>query len=160
MKRKADTRKYLVIKADAEDYAMKYLMQADLVSAATTAEQARIFVNNPLMWRGRAYLIVEADSRENAFDRARSAGIEDAKGWGVAAEGDDQIRKALDYLGVTPYWTTADAAAAWEMSEIRVRQLCQAGRVRGAAKEIDGANVVWRFPAQGAPEKIKPGKKK
>jgi hypothetical protein len=138
---------------------MKFLMQADLVSKPNPPEEKQIMVGDALMWRGRAYIIVDAESRESAFSKACVAGIDGAKGWGIAAEGDAQIAEAINTLGIAPYWTTADAAKAWGITEIRVRQFCQAGRVKMASKSIDGANVVWRFPPQDRPEKIKPGKK-
>ena len=55
-------------------------------------------------------------------------------------------------------WTTRDASEAWGLSEIRVRELCQRGRVKGALKTIQGANVVWCFPPQPAPEKRSAGR--
>jgi stage V sporulation protein SpoVS len=138
---------------------VKYLMQADLVNRPAAAEEKQIMMGNALMWRGRAYLTIDAESRENAFAQARAAGIVDAGGWGIAAEGDAQITEAVKVLGITPYWTTSDAAAAWGVTEIYVRKLCQAGRVKMAARTIEGRNVVWRFPAQPKPEERKTGPK-
>jgi hypothetical protein len=138
---------------------VKYLMQADLVNRPAAAEEKQIMMGNALMWRGRAYLTIDAESREGAFSQAGAAGIVDARGWGIAAEGEAQIAEAVRELGITPYWTTSDAAAAWGVTEIYVRKLCQSWRVKGAAREINGANVVWRFPAQEKPEERKSGPK-
>ena len=57
-----------------------------------------------------------------------------------------------------PAWTVSDAAEAWGVSDIRVREYCQGGRVNGAFKVIQGANVVWYFPQQSTPDKRPAGR--
>jgi hypothetical protein len=58
------------------------------------------------------------------------------------------------------WWLTADAAKAWGLSPVRVRELLQAGRVPGAEQEIVNGHCVWCIP-EGAPrpKQLKPGPK-
>lgn len=42
--------------------------------------------------------------------------------------------------------TTEAAAVRLGISESAVRAACASGRIRGARREIDGANAVWRIP--------------
>jgi hypothetical protein len=46
----------------------------------------------------------------------------------------------------TPSWSTRQAAEAWSVSERRVRQLCAAGRVRGAVLIGQLNRGTWIVP--------------
>jgi DNA-binding transcriptional regulator LsrR (DeoR family) len=51
-------------------------------------------------------------------------------------------------MNKTDKWTTKQAAEAWGVSERRVRQLCAAGRVRGAILIGIENRGTWYVPKQ------------
>ena len=56
-------------------------------------------------------------------------------------------------------WTTKDAAEAWGVSTVRVREFCQQGRVPGARQRIVAGRAVWLIPVNSPrPEQLPGGR--
>ena len=59
----------------------------------------------------------------------------------------------------TKHWTTKDAAEAWGVSTVRVREFCQQGRVPGARQRIVAGRAVWLIPVNAPrPEQLPGGR--
>lgn len=57
------------------------------------------------------------------------------------------------------HWTTKDAATAWGVSTVRVREFCQHGRVAGAKQRIVAGRAVWLIPVNAPrPEQLPGGR--
>ena len=57
------------------------------------------------------------------------------------------------------HWTTKDAAKAWVVSTVRVREFCQQGRVPGARQRIVAGRAVWLLPINAPrPEQLPGGR--